>query len=158
MLHFDNRGYLTPYKVIPSTVKEMREYFVENIRSETRKEIFEKYLRYSDDLKDVLGGIPLKQWVNGSFVTMKRSPKDIDLVTFIDHYAVNKIGNKIDNFRSIGSRKTYGVDAYVMEIYPNESSFHRLMKYDLLEWENLFINNRPVDGLYAKKGFLEIIY
>ena len=27
-MHFDNRGYLTPYKVIPATIDEMKEHFV----------------------------------------------------------------------------------------------------------------------------------
>ena len=67
MLNFDNRGHLKPYESIPSSVDEMEEYFVGHIESETRKANFEKYIRYSMDLKKHSGGFDLKQWVDGSF-------------------------------------------------------------------------------------------
>jgi hypothetical protein len=159
MLKFDNRGYLTPYKAISSTVKEMKEYFVDNIRSETRKKIFEKYVVYSNELKSALGGIPLKQWVNGSFVTKEKNPQDIDLVTFIDSVLVKKHGRKLDLFKSGASWKHYGVDAYIVEAHPNSSEKHELMEYDMRDWQNVFSNNRRDKyGLRTRKGFLEIIY
>ncbi len=115
MLIFDSKGYLTPYNAIPSTLDEMRKYFVEDIPTKSRKEIFEKYIAYSEDLKKYLGNIPLKQWINGSFVTMERNPKDVDLVTFVNHSIIKKHGGGINIFRSHGSWENYGVDAYIVE-------------------------------------------
>jgi hypothetical protein len=80
MLNFDERGNLKPYECIHSSVDELKDYFVTAIKSETRISNFEKYLKYSADLKQLSGGKSLKQWINGSFVTMKPDPDDIDLV------------------------------------------------------------------------------
>jgi hypothetical protein len=85
MLRFDSQGNLMPYKAISCTVKQMKTTFVDNIPSSTWLENFEKYIKYSNELKVLLGGKVLKQWINGSFVTQKLNPKDVDVVTFIDH-------------------------------------------------------------------------
>ncbi|MGP8215475.1 MAG: DUF6932 family protein [Bacteroidia bacterium] len=158
MLQFDSRGYLTPYKAIPSSIEEMRKYFVEEIESNIRRKIFERYIKYSDDLKHLAGDAQLKQWVNGSFVTKVKNPNDIDLITFIDHTIINKLGNKLNIFRPGGSWKHYGVDAYIIEVYPKNSAKHKLTEYDTLDWLHLFVNNRRENSLRTKKGFLEIIY
>lgn len=128
-------------------------------RTESRKEIFEKYILYSEDLKKLLGGMPLKQWVNGSFVTKERNPKDIDLVTFVDHHIIKKQGSRINIFRAQGSWENYGVDAYIVESFPMKSKKHKITEFDSRDWLNLFTNNRPDNyGRQNKKGFLEIIY
>ena len=46
MLKFDERGNLKPYGIVQSSLEEMKDYFVNNIESETRKANFEKYLQY----------------------------------------------------------------------------------------------------------------
>ena len=84
MIDFDKRGLLAPNTIIPISLSDFKIHFVDLIPSETRLLNFEKYIRYSDDLKSLLGLETLKQWINGSFATSSKNPKDIDLVTFID--------------------------------------------------------------------------
>ncbi len=159
MLSFDSKGYLKPIGLVPSTVKEMREALVDSIDSEVRREHFQKYLKYSADLKKLLGGKPLTQWINGSFVTRKLNPKDIDFVTFIDHAQIKKLGHKLDSFRAGGSWENYGVDAYIIEVYPINSKHFKFTEYDLIEWREQFtVTRRNRKGEKFTKGFLEIIY
>ena len=83
MLTFDQRGNLKPYKSILSSIEEFAKYFVHDIKSETREANFRNYIRYSEDLKRQTGGFDLKQWIDGSFVTLKTNFINI---SFNTHY------------------------------------------------------------------------
>ncbi len=74
MLNFDLRGNLFPYEVILCDLSEFSSVFVDKFsNSQSRKLHFDRYLKYSTDLK-ILVDLPfLKQWVNGSFVTLKNN-------------------------------------------------------------------------------------
>jgi len=78
MIKFDSKGNLMPYQPIVYSTKDLKLHFVDTIDSETRDSLFQQYKHYSRSLKALLGGIPIKQWINGSFVTRKANPKDID--------------------------------------------------------------------------------
>ena len=160
MLYFDSRGNLTPYIPIQSTLSELKDYFVDKIQSKSRSENFDKYIKYSNDLKDLLGGITLQQWINGSFVTKKNNPKDIDLVTFLDHDVINKMNHKLDPFKPNGSWDVYNVDAYIIEVYPMESKlYNNYTMSDLNEWLDLYSHTRlNRNGQRFNKGFIEIFY
>ena len=159
MLHFDEKGFLKPDKAILSDINEMVRYFVNGIDSETRKINFDKYIRYSTDLKKYSGGSDLKQWIDGSFVTLKVNPNDIDLVTFIDQVQMQRLGAHIGNFRGDYGRKLYGVDAYIVEVFEPESKFHSYSIGDAAYWLELFsttVTNRF--DKKSRKGFLEIMF
>jgi hypothetical protein len=144
MLTFDHRGHLTPYSHIQTSIEEFRSTFVDGIASVTRSDNFEKYIRYSDDLKNLLGTKSLKQWLNGSFVTRKTNPKDIDLVTFIDHKTIVRLGDQLDRFKADGGWNYYEVDAYVLDVHPKNSDSYKFTYSDR--------------GDIFNKGFLEINY
>lgn len=50
-----------------------------------RKELFDAFIKYNEDFKKNCNLEVLHQWVNGSYVTKKAKPGDIDLVTFLDY-------------------------------------------------------------------------
>ena len=160
MLKFDSKGFLKPCEPIPCTVSELKTQLVDGFDSVTRQINYDNYIRYSDQLKALLGGIKFKQWINGSFVTKKENPKDIDLVTFISHAEIKKLGHKLDIFRPEGSWLIYGVDAYIIEVHPAASrSYTYFTEWDIAYWLNLFAQTRPNRrGQKQAKGFLEIIY
>ena len=159
MLNFDTRGNLKPYEPINSSIEEFKEYFVNGIPSKTREDNFNKYKRYSDDLKALLNGMPLKQWINGSFVSKKSNPKDIDLATFLNHSTINILGSKLADFKPDRSWIVYGVDAYIIEVYPEDSNLFKYTKSDIAEWLHLFSHTRRNrNGLNFMKGFIEINY
>jgi len=75
-LNFDEFGNLTPYQAIDT----LEAYFVTAFpKSTTRKRLFENYLRYIYRFQDEVFPF-FEQYINGSFVTKKENPKDIDLV------------------------------------------------------------------------------
>lgn len=161
MLYFDIRGNLRPSGLISSNVPELEDYFVNNIPTDSRMINFHRYRRYSDELKNLMGGQILKQWINGSFVNSRnRNPRDIDLITFIDHQTIVQLGNRLNNFRPYAVGEIYEVDAYIIEVHPVGSvMYNRFTHSDILYWENRFGNTRRNrTGQMFSKGFLEIFY
>jgi hypothetical protein len=160
MLNFDAHGLLTPHRAIRSTVTEVKKTLVTGITSRTRAANFKKYTKYSTDLKALVGAkTELIQWVNGSFVTKKANPNDIDIVSFIDHDTVRRLGAMLDDFRKGGSWNAYGVDAYMVEVFPEGNRNHKFSEIDRVEWLSRFTKTkRDNQGRQFPKGFLEIIY
>ncbi len=159
MLKFDTRGNLSPYQAIQSTATEMKKYLVDQMQnSDTRVENYVRYRKYTSALKKLMPGIELKQWINGSFVTRKKNPNDIDLLTFINHSDVVRLGSLLDDFRPEKSWDKFEVDAYILEVYPEDSKHYVYTKSDIAYWYQQYsrtrVNRR---GHKHPKGFLEII-
>lgn len=159
MLTFDSNGLLFPYTYIPATKNDLKRYFVDAIPSDRRLENFEKYLHYSDELKQLLEINSMKQWVNGSFVTLTKNPKDIDFVTFIHYDLRKKLEVELERFTAKSANYIFGVDAYLLTVFPtgHEKSF--LFQSDKAYWLNKFSRTRrDHSGVKKSKGSLEIIY
>ena len=159
MLIFNSKGYLVPNTNIISDLAEMETEFVNNIISNKRNSLFDKYLHYSSELKNFFNGSPLLQWIDGSFVTKKSDPGDIDLVTFIDEELAFNLGTDIDNFKYPSSLELYGVDAYLVKVYNREHKKHPLYIGDRMYWMDKFDKTyRNRIGQKSPKGFIEIIF
>ena len=120
--------------------------------STTRKRLFENYLRYIYRFQDEVFPF-FEQWINGSFVTQKKNPKDIDLVTFLDYEVYEKRGDKVlDKFWSF-SLEDEGIDSYLVRDYPNNHpNFKETSEYRK-KWTNLYGRTRDKTKI---KGFLKI--
>lgn len=159
MLHFTKNGFLIPDNNIAVSVDDLNRYFVEGIPSDTRGEIFVKYLKYSDELKNVLGLKTLKQWINGSFVTKIKNPKDIDLITFVDFDLRTRFANELKQFEAKGANDNFGVDAYLLTAFPTGHEKNFLFESDRAYWMEMFTRTRrDKSGRKHRKGFLEILY
>lgn len=158
MLIFNRSGLLVPDNKINSTVQELKNEFVLNIPSIKREEIFETYVKYNEDFKKVCKLEKLHQWVNGSFVTKKTNPGDIDLVTFLDSKIIQQLGSKLDIFKYPYSESIYGVDAYIIEVYPENHKHRFRFISDRAYWLNRFTKTRRIRGNKLSKGFLEVKY
>lgn len=92
---FDKKGYL-PYGIYPMTLKEVEEIFSEN-KSLIRKKIMKEYKKHLNELKNT--GYYIEHWIDGSFVTTKDNPNDIDTLTEFDGLGAEKNNSKekIDN-------------------------------------------------------------
>ena len=159
-IKFDERGNLQPYEVIEISLETFEEVFVNAYQVEsTRHRLYENYKIYTSDLKEILER-EFYQLIDGSFVTKKNSPKDIDLVTVIDcrDYESNK---KIleSKFASFSGRANYKVDAYIISKYPENHKSHIIFRSDLLYWWDLFGKTRMnrVKKQF-KKGIIRINY
>jgi hypothetical protein len=156
MLTFNHSGLLVPDNKINSTLLEFEKEFVLKIPTDKRKEIFEAYFKYSQDFKKVCNLDVLHQWIDGSYVTKKNNPGDIDLVTFLDYNIVKRLGSKLNDFKYPNSEIIYGVDAYIVEVYPeNHQDTFRYIS-DKAYWMDRFTKTRRVRGNRLSKGFLEI--
>jgi len=160
MITFDRKGLLTPNREISCTLAELKINFVDNFNSKTRLEIFNNYVEYSKNLKELLRIKELKQWINGSFVTKKINPKDLDFVTFVDFDLFEEHEEALKSLTSNQEWLDIGIDAYILKIYPVEHKSYAFYQADKSYWIDKFDktrrNNRT--GLKSAKGFLEIIY
>lgn len=84
-LSFDLHGYLKPYRRIETSLREFRTQFVDPFdKSSNRHELFEQYERYTLDFQKQVTS-KFIHYINGSFVTKKYNPKDIDFVNLLDY-------------------------------------------------------------------------
>lgn len=159
MLEFDSKGFLIPDNAIRSTLQELEQVFVEGIKTGDRRKHFDAYLNYSKELKKLCGNIELVQWIDGSFITKKENPNDIDLVTFLDFEIIKDIDYLLSNFKEPLSKTVYGVDAYIVYTYSQNHKKYILQQSDSAYWIDRFTKTRPNrKGQKFKKGFLEIIF
>lgn len=158
MLTFNNSGLLMPDRNISSSVKELELEFVTNIPSIKRKKIFDNYIQYNEDFKRVCELSELHQWINGSYITKKNNPGDIDLVTFLDYNIIQSLGSKLDDFKYPNSEIIYGVDGYIIEVYPENHRYRFRYISDKAYWMDRFTKTRRIRGNRLAKGFLEINY
>lgn len=101
-----------------------------------------------------------QQWVGGSFVTKKESPRDIDFVTLIDAKIYEEKEAIIDlHFRGDVAKENYGVDAFTLRVYPEKHRNFILTESDMIYWYNHWISNRKDQyGQRSFKGFIELKY
>ena len=90
---FDIRGYLQPAERILTTVDELKGSFVDAFEeSETREQIFEQYLIFNEAFgREITPNFT--QWLDGSFVSNKNNPNDLDILILLN--ATDFIPNKI---------------------------------------------------------------
>ncbi len=157
-LSFDIRGSLKPYERIRLTLEEFEDYFVNQFEEDSsRHVIFERYKNYLNDFqKEVTTNFI--QWINGSFVTTKKNPRDIDFVNLIDYEIFAAKESLIyRKFIYPNAKSNYQVDAYGVRVYPKAHSFYEASRGDLLYWEDWFgftKLNRAKKRL--PKGYIEI--
>ena len=91
---FNEYGYL-PKGVHRMTLEEVEETFSKN-KSLKRQEIMAEYKKHLNDL--ITTGYYIDHWIDGSFVTSKENPKDIDTLTEFDAIKIieNNDSEKID--------------------------------------------------------------
>lgn len=152
-ISFDSRGNITPYEAISTNILEVENVFVnQNNNSTTRKNIFDGYKEYNNDLYSQINN-EFEQLINGSYTTKKLNPADIDLVNFIDSEIFLKNKKYLDNFLTkYGSKKKYLVDGYILPLVEQTDPRYPQIKAMIEYWEKQWGNDR--DG--NKKGFLKI--
>jgi hypothetical protein len=128
MIKFDTRGYITPNEIITISLAELEQTFCYN---EHRKHIFNNYLHFLYQLNE-LGLSHFYQWIDGSFVTTKSYPKDIDFVTFVDYVFFQ------ENIIKMMELRNEYLDCFFAPIYPenHSSSFRNDLEH--FEWQYLF--------------------
>lgn len=98
------------------------------------------------------------QWVNGSFVTKKLNPQDIDIVTLIDTQTYESKEKEIAHFQSVNFYQKTKIDCYFLRMYPEGDAKHIRTKSDLAYWENQFsfAKKSRTLGKHPRKGFIQL--
>lgn len=155
---FDVRGNLLPYGPIKASIEEIETTLVMPFQNSTRRLLFAEYLRYANELREVLGK-PYYQWMNGSFSQNVRMSGDIDIVSFIDHEIYATHEQRInDRFSKWTSRNVYqNIDAYIVKTYPADHKNFLTFQSDEAYWYDWFGRSRR--DQYRKrhpKGFIHV--
>lgn len=155
---FDIRGFLKPSGKTQIDLIALQAGFVQPFDIDSnRKELFEGYLRYNQDLKRLIGNQQYKQWVNGSFISTKLNPKDIDLISLIEYQIIDQHEAKLNQFIKQEGQKAYGVDGYIVRVYPKDHPHYIRTQSDLAYWEHWFSNSRKSRNRQRyPKGFIEL--
>lgn len=157
MLNFNSKGHLVPSVNIHSTLEELEEVFVKDIGSARRKYLFDKYTLYTESLKKELIFGSFFQWIDGSFVSKKQEPNDIDLLTFVDYRELEHTPDKFEKFKYPLSLINFEIDGYLVVVYPEDHKNYHLYTGDRLYWMDLFDKTRRNrNGIKNQKGFLEL--
>jgi len=151
-LKFNKQGLLIPADIIEVELSTFKACFVDAFpNSKTRKRLFENYLRYIYRFQDEVFPI-FEQWINGSFVTKKENPNDIDLVTFLDFKAYDLRGDKIlDKFWTF-SLEEQGIDSYIVKEFPKKHPFYK----EYLEFQKIWHERYLLGRQEIPKGFIKI--
>lgn len=159
-LKFDIRGHLIPYEKNQITFEEFKTNFVESFDEDSsRHEIFKNYIKYLEEFKSEITP-NFKQWINGSFVTNKKNPNDIDFVSLIDHkVAKEKYDILSKNFINRRALKEYNLDAYIVRVFPQDHVEYSKTHSDLLYWEHWFTHSKKnrMKKRFSK-GFVELLF
>lgn len=135
-MNFDQYGHLTPYELIETDLLTFEKTFVtdfEPFRSTTRRPIFEAYLQYVAELRQIVGG-GFYQWIDGSFVTQKLNPKDVDFVTFIDLEQYQQNAKEIEKIRWKRYTKNIKTDGSFVIVYPDLHKQYGIYKMEQKRW------------------------
>ena len=159
-LEFDPRGNIMPYEKIELSFDEFQDFFIVSFEglNEIRKEIFEDYRTYLNDFKEQVSE-DFIQWIDGSYITTKANPRDIDFVMLIEQETFDRHERLIeDRFRRHKAKQEYGkVDAYTVKMYPQGHERYFVTEYDLVYWRGLFTETKRNRAKKKfPKGFIEI--
>lgn len=157
---YDIRGFLRPYQIIQADLPTIKSNFVDSFEeTSTRQQLYQGLLTYNQDLSNLLENPPYSQWLNGSFISTKINPRDIDLVTLLDHELIKQHESDLKPFLSQSSRPFYGIDAYIIRIYPEKHPLFSRTQSDLAYWAHWFSRTRRNRKKQTfSKGFIEIKY
>lgn len=128
-MRFDEHGHLYPYIVSEINLAEFEQIFVEGLPDVShRRHLFDNYLRYVNDLKRAFD-CQFHQLLNGSFITTKEQPGDIDLVTFLPFEVLGSKNHFARTFLDTGKRH-YKVDGYFAPICKKNHYYLETSKTD----------------------------
>jgi hypothetical protein len=139
-----------------ATTEEVGAAFADGFAdSQTRPAIFAAYLAHIERWRPLVGQEPREQWMDGSFMTDKLDPGDVDFVTFLPEEVVNQVpqsdrGTLVNLFAGPATPEGDLCHAFVVTVAtpgtPQERATERQRRY----WERWFGHQRPERGGYAK--------
>lgn len=146
MLEFDKHGFLMPYGVIPCEIQVVEEYFVFN---EHRAEILISFKQFIH----TLNGLNINDfdiWLDGSFISLKNYPNDLDLIVFLNDVTYQRVYTSLPLLKT----RFQKLDVYFVQMYPVAHPKHLFSKFDELDWLHFLTKDRKRNP----KGILKLSY
>ena len=157
-IQFDERGHLYPPRPIEITYEDFEQHFVTDIKeSETRQRLFNNFNRFVQDFQNQISP-NFKIWIDGSFISKKVNPRDIDAVFLLDYTDCERQQSILD---SVWFSKTHkfrlGLDLYYSIEYPKTHKRHFISHLNHLYWADVYGHTRKDNtGKNYRKGFIEL--
>lgn len=142
-----------PAEAITADLSMVKQYFVDAFpRSKTRAGLFANFENYISRLQNEV--FPwFEMWVDGSFVTLKENPNDIDVVTLLDYQVFDWKEKTLDHFYSFKWERE-GIDAYfIRDVPPGTEGHQQSLEFRRL-WRLRYSNAPSNFG----KGFLTLVF
>lgn len=158
-VEFDEYGYLRPYEAIKLDLETFQDIFVVDFQnSNTREKLFMNYHSFLETFKQEVLEVDFVQWIDGSFVTKKQHPQDIDIVTLIDNKTYELKEKEISYFQSLDFYQKTKIDCYFLRLYPENNVKYVRTKSDLAYWENQFsfAKKNKTSLNRSRKGFIQL--
>lgn len=154
-LEFNEEGCL-PFGIYEMSISEFEDLFSKN-KSDKRKHIMDYYKEYLEKLLN--SEYILNHWADGSFVTLKDEPNDIDTLTEIDGLKCDENGvsdkiHKLIDYAPLWTENlcnSLGAYKYPEEFEVEYASYNDVMTKTLCI---LFARNKITKN---PKGFVKII-
>ncbi|MEY4902454.1 MAG: hypothetical protein RLZZ292_269 [Bacteroidota bacterium] len=146
MLLFNQQGHLIPSIPIVANISLIRSVFLNN---EHRTLLFERLELFLDVIKARVED-EIEVWINGSFVTTKPYPNDIDVVIFLPYTFFMEEEKWLIKRRN--EEKPY-LHIFFVSVYPQHHSSYILTQSDSIQWLYTFSTTIKKEN----KGFLKII-
>lgn len=155
-MNFDENGFLKPYSIIEITLSEFEYFFVKTLPDQPhRTQLFNGYLKFIAEQKRVFGS-KFFHWMDGSFITRKEFPNDLDVVTFLSYELMNKHLPKIYDWRQSGKSRFF-VDAKFSPTCKWNHRFFEESKEQEAYWKNLYGFSRlDLNNQRHPKGIIKI--
>lgn len=142
--YFDINGNLLPYSLQKMSDTQAKNILIDSFNpSDRRRELWEKFNRYRCEMVSLLK-YSAEQWIDGSYVTTKESPGDIDVVTYIDIKDCILYQNELKQFQTrYGSKVRYGIDGYIVPVFSTHDPYYVTITKDRIDyWTKWFGTNR----------------
>lgn len=148
---FNEHGLLIPAEAISSDLEALQHHFVAAFpKSKTRKELFKNLMLFNEIMqKEVFAWYEV--WVDGSFVTKKLNPKDLDVVVFLEYEVYEMREKKLMHLMAV-SFDTLRIDAYFVKVYQRSHPLLPVTMINRNDWFEFFTTTRGEN----KKGFLKL--
>jgi hypothetical protein len=100
-------------------------------------------------------GMGFHQWIDGSFVSRKLNPGDIDFVTFINANTFSKNEYLLSRLREDSREKSLRLDGYFVKDYEADHKGFVHSHLDTIQWMNVFTKDSRKG---QPKGFIQLNY
>lgn len=155
---FDQHGHLMPYEIIDLDLEAVKWHFVAEFgQSGHRKLLYQSFESLIEKLKnEIIGSFFIL--VDGSFVSTKENPADIDFVVFMPIAEFEKsspLFQSLDYNRKQIHRQT-GLHVFVS--YFCSGGHPQFIEANALfdKWTNWFSHTKLIDGVALPKGIVRV--